>query len=138
MTVVQASPLLKRALLADAASGAAVAALQLAFADTLASLLQLPKALLVDSGLFLALFVVLLFVLARQARPSGLLVQLVIGVNLVWGVAALALALWLAPGALGLAYLALHVLTVWVFAGLEQAGLRESSAVTASPQVLVR
>lgn len=138
MASIQPSPLLKRALLADAVSGAAAAALQLGLAGTLAPLLQLPRALLVDSGVFLAAFVVLLAVLARQARPSALLVRLVIGVNVAWGVAALALALWLAPGALGLAYLAAHLLTVWLFAGLEQAGLRQSMLLPHPTQALVR
>lgn len=128
MNTIHPSPLLRNALLADAAASGAVAALQLAAGATLAPLLQLPQPLLLETGLFLVAYVVLLLVLARSPRVPAALVQLVIVGNVGWAIGAAAVAFVFAPGALGLAFLLVHALTVLLFAGLERLGLRQSAA----------
>ena len=108
------TPWLRRVLAVDAASGAALAALHLAFAPALAAGFGLPAGLLTAAGLALLAFVALAAVLARQPLPArGALLLLIVG-NLVWGAACLALALGgagITP--LGQGYLTLMAVAVW-------------------------
>lgn len=126
MNTVNPSPLLTLALRADAAVGVLVAALHLALADVLAHRMHLPPALLWGSGLALLGYVALLLVLLAQRTPAVPLLRLLIGANLLWAAAAAGLALVLPAGALGLAWLAVHALSVTGFALLEQWALQQS------------
>lgn len=126
MSHIQPSPLLQRALWLDIVGSGAVTALQLAATDPLARLTQLPQPLLLESGLFMLLYVVLLLGMVRARRLPLALVRLVIAGNAAWAVAALALAVVLAPTAWGLALLAVHAGAVLLFAALQQMGLRQS------------
>lgn len=127
MKTVHPSRLLKTALLADAAVSAGAAALQLLAADTLAALTQLPRALLVETGVFLALYVAMLVAMARAARLPAALVRVVVFGNLGWALGCLALAATPLPGALGLAFLIGQAAAVTVFAVLEYRGLASSA-----------
>lgn len=129
---VTPSPRLKFALTLDAAVSAASAAVQLAAADGLSQALALPRALLVDTGLFFVAYVVLLVLMARSHRLWGALVMLVIVGNAGWALAcaALVVAGVLAPNGLGLAYVALQAVAVLVFAVLQFRGLAASRPVT--------
>lgn len=127
MKSIQASQLLKTALLADAAVSAAAAALQLAVPDGLAELLHLPRALLVETGAFLAVYVVLLVAMARAARLWSSLVWVVVLGNVGWALGCVGLAVSPVPGALGVAFLLVQALAVLVFAALEYRGLKSSA-----------
>lgn len=126
MHTVNPSPLLTFALRADAAVGLLVAALHLALADLLARWMLLPPALLWGSGLALLAYIALLAVLLTQRRTSVPLLRLLIAGNLLWAAAAVGLALLLPAGPLGLAWLAVHALSVAGFALLDVWGLRQS------------
>ena len=122
------SSLLKKALAADAVVSGAVALLQLSMTDVLSRLLVLPRGLLVETGVFLMGYTLLLIVLARSARIwPALIVMIVLG-NAGWaaGCAVLLGAGYLQPNAPGLAFIAAQAAAVLVFAGLEYLGLRYS------------
>lgn len=128
MRTVFASSLLRKALVADAVVSGAVAALQLAMPQALSRLLLLPRGLLVETGIFLVAYTLLLVLLARSVKVwSGLIALVVLG-NIAWavGCAMLLGTGYLKPGALGIAFVAVQAVTVLVFAGLEYLGLRGS------------
>lgn len=128
MRTVTPSPLLKLALLTDAAVTAAVALLQLAALDVLAGWLALPRALLLESGLFMAAYAGALLWLARRGRMPVLPVQLIVAGNL--GCAGLLVAAaGVTPTALGYAYVGVQAVAVVAFALMEAAGLRASRPV---------
>lgn len=134
MLHVTPSPLLRRALLADAVVSGAVAALQLLATDALASLLGLPAALLTATGLFLVAYTGLLAWLASRRRmPAWLVATIVVG-NVGWAAGGVAL---LAAGssattALGAGFVVLQVVAVLAFAALEYVGLRRSAPAAAA------
>ena len=135
MNMIHPSPLLKTALRADALLSGAAGVLQLAAADRLAALIEMPRALLAGSGEFMLVYALALLVLASRHRlPSWLVMFVVIG-NLLWALACLALpsagALALNPAGIG--FLLVHVVSVTVWAGLEWLGLRRSVAATPGP-----
>jgi len=125
--------LLKLALYADAAGSVALAAIQLILPSQLADKLSLPAMLIIESGMFMAAYALLLVYLARARRVWAAAVQLVVVGNVVWAIACLALAATpvISPSAAGFAFLAFHAVAVLLFAGLERAGLRAS--VVAAP-----
>ena len=128
MRTVFPSNLLRKALIVDAVVSGAVAALQLAMPQALSRLLLLPRGLLVETGMFLVAYTLLLILLARNVRVwSGLITFVVLG-NVAWavGCAMLLGTGYLKPGALGIAFVAVQAVTVMVFAGLEYLGLRGS------------
>ena len=125
---------LRRVLWADAASGIAIAALQLLFSGPLSVLLGLSAGLLRASALVLLAYVVLASLLAqRSGQPRWLLAVLVID-NWAW----VAGCLWLAfgpaasPTGLGVAYLLLQAVAVAVLAELQWLGLRRAPAAFAA------
>lgn len=131
-----ASPLfLRRVLLADALSCLATAVVQLAFTDTLSSLLRLPAGLLSATGAFLLAYAALAaFVGTRRPVPRGWVGLFVAG-NAGWAVGCIALLAggWLSPSALGNAWVLAQAVTVAVLAELQWMGLRArpSSAMPA-------
>lgn len=128
MQSIQPSSLLKFAFAADAAVSGAVALLQLAFPDDLSRLLLLPRMLLVESGIFLVGYALLLAALARSrsiARP--LVLFLIIG-NAGWAAGCALAAALTGPSLLGYGFLAIQAVTVLLFAGLQLAGLNASLA----------
>ncbi len=133
MKAIHPAPLLRYTLMADAAVSGAVAALQLLAPHWLAGLLALPAALLTASGAFLALYVLLLVLMARSKAIWTALVVLVVVGNVDWalGCAALLATDWVAPNLLGAGYLVLQALAVLVFAGLTFAGWKASAPAAA-------
>lgn len=134
MSTVQPSPLLKKALAADAAVSGSVAILQVLASSSLSGLLLLPQPLLFESGLFLVAYTVLLVFMARSARVSSSLITLVVVGNVAWALGCVALVVGNAvtPSTLGLVFLTVQVLSVLAFAALEWAGLRKSPVVAPS------
>ncbi len=132
--MIYASTFLRRALLADAVFSG-VSAVGLTFdAGMFAPLLNLPEALLRETGLFLIVYTALVGWLAsRSALPKTLVVLVVIG-NAAWTVASIALLFSgaVAPNALGEIVVVAQAIATGVLAELQYVGLRRSGgAVTA-------
>lgn len=134
MKTILPSRLLKSVLLLDAFVSGAVALLQLAAPGWLAGFLELPRALLIETGVFLVAYVVLLLVLASRARLWSGLVWLVVFGNVGWAVGCVALLASnaVSPNGLGALFLVLHALTVVLFANFEFVGLKASQPVGAA------
>lgn len=128
MQTIQASKLLKTALIADAVGGGASAALHLIGGAALAGALALPAPLLTGSGIFLAGYAVVLLALALRRTIPKAVVWAVIGGNVAWAVIAVDIALMgvVTPNVMGLAYLAAQAIAVLGLAALEYAGLKNS------------
>jgi hypothetical protein len=121
---------LRYALLADAVASGATGLLLIAGADLLTGLLGLPVAMMREAGLLLVPYVVLVaFVGTREAisRPA---VQVIIALNLLWVVGSVGLLMsgYVAPTALGYAFVIAQAIVVGVFAELQFIGLRRTQA----------
>lgn len=124
---------LRYALFADAIASGATGALLIAGAGFLDGLLGLPVALMREAGLLLVPYVAFVaFVGTREtiARPA---VQTIIAINIVWTVCSIGLLLtdYVAPTALGTAFVIAQAAVVAVFAELQFIGLRRTSLMTA-------
>ncbi len=131
MHTIQVSKLLKTVLIADALGGVASAALHLVGGAALAGALALPQSLLTGSGIFLAGYAVVLFALALVRTLPKAVIWAVIGVNVLWSVIAVDIALMgvVSPNVLGLAYLAVQAVAVLGLAVVEYMGLKASPVV---------
>ena len=132
--MIHPSVFLRRAILADAIFSG-VSALLLTFgAGGLAPLLNLPEALLYETGLFLIAYAALVGWLGtRQSMPKALVVMVIAG-NAAWTLASVALLFSgaVTPNLLGEAFVAAQAIAVGALAELQYIGLRRSSgAVTA-------
>ena len=132
MHTIHPSRFLKIALFADAVVSGAVALLQLLAGKLLAGLLALPAVLLLESGVFLIVYVALLLAMATRPRLWSWLVWAVIGGNVAWAVGCLSL-LKVLPAfgggpasSLGVAFLLVQAFTVLAFALLQWRGWRAS------------
>jgi hypothetical protein len=132
--MIQPSQLLRRALLADAIFSG-VSALGLTFgAGALASLLNLPEALLRETGLFLIAYTALVGWLGtRQAVPKALVVLVVAG-NAAWTIASIALLFSgaVTPNLPGEIVVVAQAIATGVFAELQYVGLRKSEGAVAA------
>jgi hypothetical protein len=125
---------LRRVLAVDAASSAAMGVGLSLLAPTLAPVLNLPADLLRDAGLILLPFAAFVAFLAASERPSRAGIWMVIALNAIWTIDSIALLLteWVAPNALGYAFVVLQAIIVGIFAELEYVGLRKDSIVSAN------
>ena len=124
-----ATSVLRRALLLDAvASGAMGTALALA-AGPLGDRFDLSPTLLRGVGVALLPYAAFLAYLAERRHPARPAVLAVIGGNIAWAVASLALLLvaGVDPSALGYAFVVAQALAVALFAALQSAGLRKAA-----------
>ena len=121
---------LRYALLADAVASGATGLLMIAGADLLTGLLGLPVALMRESGLLLVPYVALVAFVGTRETISGRAVQAVIALNVLWVVGSIGLLTsgWVAPTALGYAFVIAQAVAVGVFAELQFVGLRRSQA----------
>lgn len=124
------NPLLRQALLLDAAVSSAAAVLMIAGSTLLSPLLGLPVALLVWAGVAIVPFVVLLLSLARRTAVPRLLVVDVVAINALWVAGSIGLLAsgLVAPTALGYAFVLAQAAAVGLFAVLQLAGLRRAGA----------
>src|SRR5258708_878566 len=132
--MIQPALFLRRALLADAIFSGVSAVLLTLGASALASLLNLPEALLRETGLFLVAYAALVGWLGTRPSIPKPLVWIVIAGNAAWALASIALLFsgWVAPNLLGEAAVAMQAIAVGVFAELQYVGLRRSrDALTA-------
>lgn len=120
------SRLLRRAIQLDALATAAMAALLIAAAAPLSQWLHLPQNLLLGAGLLLVPYVAFLGWLLSRERISAPQAWSVIAINACWAIdsAILLLSGWVAPNALGMAFVVAQALAVAVFAELQYFGLR--------------
>lgn len=132
--MIHSSPLLRRALLADAIFSGVSALLLTLDAALLAPLLSLPEAFLREVGLFLIVYAALVGWLgARQSAPKALVLIVIVG-NAAWTVGSIALLFSgaVSPNLLGGVAVAAQAIATGVFAELQYIGLRRSGgAVTA-------
>jgi hypothetical protein len=132
--MINPSQFLRRALLADAIFSG-VSAVGLTFgAGVFASWLNLPEALLQETGLFLIAYTMLVGWLgARHAVPK-VLVMIVVAGNAAWTLASIALLFSgaVAPNLLGEVVVAAQAIATGVFAELQYIGLRRSVGAVAA------
>ena len=118
----------------DAVTGLLLGALHLALTDLLAAWFGLPTALLQVSGLLLLGFAGLAITIARGRPLQRRLLWCLVGGNLLW--AAASLALWagplLAPTLLGQGYLLVHAVAVAGLAELQWWGARRPAGMAAA------
>ena len=132
--MIHPSLFLRRAIQADAIFSGVSAVLLTLGAAELAPLLDLPQALLRETGLFLVAYAALVAWLGTRATMPRALVIIVIAGNSAWTVASIALLFIDAvmPNLLGQAAIAMQAIVVGALAELQYIGLRRSSgAVTA-------
>ena len=132
--MIHPSPFLRRAIVADAIFSGVSAVLLTLGAGALAPLLNLPEALLRETGLFLVAYAALVGWLGtRQSMPKPL-VLIVIAGNAAWTLASIALLFSgaVTPNLLGEAFVAGQAIAVGALAELQYIGLRRSGgALTA-------
>jgi hypothetical protein len=128
MTPREPVTFLRRVLFADAAISAACGLAMLAGASLAARLLGLPPALLVAAGASLLPFTLGVLWLATRQRTPRAGVWLVVALNLLWAIDALALLFSgrLAPTTLGVAFLVAQAVVTVALAELEFVGLRRA------------
>ena len=126
--MIHPSPFLSRALLADAIfSGVAAVVLTLG-AGALAPFLNLPEALLRESGLFLIAYAALVGWLATRSTVAKTLVLLVVVGNAAWTLGSIALLFSgaVTPNLLGEVFVAAQAIATGALAELQYIGLRRS------------
>jgi hypothetical protein len=125
--------LLRIALLADAVASGAMGVLLAAAAAPLSGWFGLSEALLREVGLFLLPYATLLVFLAGRARTPILPAQLVVAGNAAWVLGSIALLVsgWVAPTALGIAFVIAQALAVTILAEAQFIGLRRLRPATA-------
>ncbi len=132
--MIQPSSFLRRALLADAVFSG-VSALVLTFgAGAFAKLLNLPEALLLETGLFLIAYAAFVGWLGTRQSTLKALVLLVIVGNAAWTLASIALLFSgaVSPNLLGEIAVVAQAIATGVLAELQYIGMRKSGgAVTA-------
>lgn len=128
MTSIRASSLLRRVLIVDAVASGASGIAMIAFAEVLANLLQLPVDLLSEAGIVLLPFAAFVGFVASRAEPSRFAVWAIIVLNVVWVVDSIVLLFtgWVAPNALGYAFVIAQAAGILVLAELEYVGYRKS------------
>jgi hypothetical protein len=132
--MIHPSSFLSRALLADAVfSGVAAAGLTLG-ASLLAPFLNLPEALLRETGLFLIAYTALVGWLAARSSVPKALVLIVIAGNAAWTLGSIALLFSgaVSPNLLGQVFIVAQAIATGVFAELQYVGLRKSGSAVAA------
>jgi len=132
--MINPSLLLRRAIQIDAVVSGAMALLLTFATGLVAGLTHLPDALLLQSGLFLIVYVAFIGWLGTRATMPKLLVLAVIIGNAAWTLGSIGLLFSGAvnPNLLGQLFVAAQAIAVGVFAELQFIGLRKSSAAQAA------
>ncbi|WP_026076053.1 hypothetical protein [Noviherbaspirillum massiliense] len=133
MSLLDASPFLRRVLLADAAASAATGLLMALGAGPLSSWLGLPEGLLRYAGLVLLPFAAFVGYVGTRQQVSRAAVWTIIVANAVWAIESIMLLVlgWVAPNALGHAFVIAQALAVGVLAELGYFGVRRSALLPA-------
>jgi len=132
--MIDPSPFLCRALFADATfSGISAVGLTLG-AGIFASSLNLPEALLRETGLFLIAYAIFVGWLGTRAAMPKALVMIVVAGNAAWTLASIALLFsgTVTPNLLGEITVVAQAIATGVFAELQYIGLRKSGSALAA------
>jgi hypothetical protein len=132
--MIHPSTFLSRALLADAVfSGVSAVGLTLG-AGLLAPFLNLPEALLRETGLFLIAYTALAGWLGTRSSIPKVLVLIVVAGNAAWTLASIALLFSgaVSPNLLGEIVVVAQAIATGVFAELQYVGLRRSGGAVAA------
>jgi hypothetical protein len=131
--MIESSAFLRRAIQADAIFSGASAVILTIGGGEIAPLLNLPEALLRETGLFLIAYAALVGWLGTRPVMPKILVAIVIAGNAAWALASIALLFSsaVAPNLLGEAAIAMQAIVVGVLAELQFVGLRRSSSTVA-------
>jgi hypothetical protein len=131
MSMFDSPKFLRHVLFADSASCVATGALQVLLAGTLAELLQLPRELLLATGIFLLVYAAVVALVATREPIPRAMVWLFVAGNFGWAAACVALlaAAPLRPSLAGQAWIVAQAVTVVVLAELQWAGLRRSRPI---------
>ena len=132
--MIHPSLFLRRAILADAIFSGVSAVLLTFGAGELAPLLNLPEALLRETGLFLVAYAALVGWLGMRPSIPKPLIAIVIAGNAAWTVASIALLFSGAvmPNLLGELFVAVQAIIVGALAELQFIGLRRSGGAVAA------
>jgi hypothetical protein len=133
MSTIHPSPFLRKALLLDAAASGATALLLIAGAGLLEGLLGLPVALMREAGLILVPFVAFVAWVGTRAEVSRGAIWTIVAANALWVIASIGLLVsgWVAPTALGYAFVIAQAGVVALFGELQYAGLKRPLATVA-------
>jgi hypothetical protein len=131
MIKIHASRMLRQVLGIDAVCCALMGATLVGFSNSLAELLDLPAALLLEAGGMLLPIAAFLGYLASRQQTPRVLVWVVITSNLMWTLQSGALLLtdWVAPNAVGYVFVLGQATVTGMLAALEYFGLRDSPAL---------
>ncbi|MBR0696316.1 hypothetical protein [Bradyrhizobium lablabi] len=129
--MINSSQFLRRALLADAIFSGVSAIVMTLDAGAMASFLNLPEALLRETGLFLIAYTALVGWLGTRPSVPKALVMIVIAGNAAWTLASIALLFSgaVSPNLLGTIVVVAQAIATGVFAELQYIGLRRSDNV---------
>jgi hypothetical protein len=129
MTTGGPSRFLRLVLLTDAIVSGATGLQMTLLSGMLAELLRVPENLLFYAGLFLLPYAGIVGYLARRETLPRWAVFAVIVCNALWATDSLIVAFsgWIAPNALGYAFILFQALVVAMFAELQYVGLRKLS-----------
>jgi hypothetical protein len=129
MTSIRASSLLRRVLIVDAVTSGAMGVAMIAFAELFADLLQLPLELISEAGIVLLPFAAFVGFVASRREPARIAVWAIIALNVVWVVDSIVLLFtgWVAPNALGYAFVIAQAAVVLALADFEYMGLKRSA-----------
>ena len=126
MSYDQTSNFLRRALILDALASGATGLLMIAGADLVEGLLGLPAALLRGAGLVLVPYVAFVVYAGTRETISRPAVWIIIIANVAWAAASALLLVsgWVAPTALGYAFVIAQAVVVALLGELQYMGLR--------------
>lgn len=132
--MIHASRLLRRALLADAIFSGLSAVVMTFDASALASFLNLPEALLRETGLFLIAYAALVGWLGSRPSMPKALAMIVVAGNAAWTIASIALLFSgaVSPNLTGEIVIVAQAIATGVFAELQYVGLRRSGGAIAA------
>jgi hypothetical protein len=132
--MINPSTFLRRAIQADAIFSGVSALLLTVGAGALAPLLDLPEALLRETGLFLIAYTALVGWLGTRQSMPKVLVMIVIAGNAAWTLASIALLFSgaVTPNILGEAFVVAQAIATGVLAELQYIGLRKSAGALAA------
>jgi len=130
MMTIHPIPLLRQALLADAATSGAFGLLILVAGGPLSHLLGLPEMLLRICGLLLLPYAALLGYLGLREQLAKPIVWAVVIGNAFWAADSMLLLVsgWVHPTSAGYAFVILQALAVLMYAEFQYVGLRRSAA----------
>jgi hypothetical protein len=133
VSTIHPSPFLRKSLLLDAAASGATALLLIAGASLLDGLLGLPVALMREAGLILVPFVAFVAWVGTREDVARGAVWTIIAANALWVAASIGLLVsgWVAPTALGYAFVIAQAAVVALFAELQYAGLKRPQPIAA-------